>query len=96
MDQLDFDEVAAFRESRKKASAIGLLVMFVGGRRLDCNVIVLVTPQFRPVHAVEFTGDYVTDLSYLWKSFDNMGQLESRFGCLNTPTRWHCNNIGVA
>ena len=106
-DNLDFDEMDFLAESQRKAKARGFAILFMGSRLHSCDVIVLAANPFdfkaqkcqgplRIVHAVEFTGDYVTDLLYLWKSLENMGNLESRFACLNTPSRWDCRRIGEA
>lgn len=107
-DDLDFDEMEFFREAQEKAHARGFAIVFMGRRLHSCDLIVLHDfatqlrhgtnqgPFRKIVHAVEFTGDYVTDLTYLWKSFENMGQLGSRFAQLNTPTRWDCRKIGEA
>ena len=107
-DEMDFDEMEFFKEAQEKAHQQGLAIVFVGQVEHSCDIILLHDYQttFRSrngkgpfqnmLHAVEFTGDYVTDLTYLWKSFENMGQLESRFASLNTPTRWDCRHIGEA
>jgi hypothetical protein len=107
-DDLDFDEMEFFREAQEKAKLLGLAIIFAGSHRASCDLIILREVTYVPagapapgpfsnmVHAVEFTGDYVTDLTYLWKSFSHMGNLESRFAIVNTPTRWDCENIGEA
>ena len=107
-DDLDFDEMEFFIEAQEKAKILDLAIIFAGTHKASCDLILLrqlpslsvarggYGPFSNLVHAVEFTGDYVTDLTYLWKSFSHMGNLASRFACVNTPTRWDCKNVGEA